>query len=312
MAERLEATISEFLAYLRDARRLAQRTREHYGRDLQAFAAYLRDQGITDWSAVRVGAVRGYIAAERRRGLSGRSIQRHLASIRALFDFLLRDGRVGLNPAADLRAPRSQHRLPQTLDPDETARLLEAGADTGEPLQCRDRAMFELVYSCGLRLAELAALDRADAIEASETLRVTGKGAKSRLVPIGQQARAALADWLALRPRLAAEDESALFVGQRGQRLGHRAIQKRLDAMAQRGGLGRPVHPHMLRHAFASHLLESSGDLRAVQELLGHADIATTQVYTHLDFQHLADVYDRAHPRARRSRQGKADSEPKP
>ncbi len=309
MSEGLEATISEFLTYLRDARRLAARTREHYGRDLRAVAAYLDDNGITHWDAVRVGDVRGYIAAARRRGLGGRSIQRHLASLRALFDFLQREGRIGLNPAADLRAPRSTRRLPETLDPDETARLLEAGADTSDPLQCRDRAMFELVYSCGLRLAELAALERADAAAADDSLRVTGKGAKSRLVPIGRQARAALADWLAVRCQLATSDEPALFVGRRGRRLGHRAIQKRLDAMAQRGGLGRPVHPHMLRHAFASHLLESSGDLRAVQELLGHADIATTQVYTHLDFQHLAEVYDRAHPRARRTRRNTPDSE---
>lgn len=302
MTGALDETVSEFLAYLRDARRLAERTREHYARDLRAFADYLANQGIHDWAAVRVGHVRDYIAHERRRGLGASSIQRHLASFRALFDYLVRQGRLSINPAADLRAPRQQRTLPHTLDPDEMARLLDAGTDPSDPLQCRDRAMFELVYSCGLRLAELAALDNADAMAMDGTLRVQGKGAKTRLVPVGQQARRALRDWLAVRGELAGNDESALFVGQRGRRLGHRAIQKRLDAMAQRCGLGRPVHPHMLRHAFASHLLESSGDLRAVQELLGHADIGTTQIYTHLDFQHLADVYDRAHPRARRSR----------
>lgn len=308
--DRLEETVTSFLAYLRDARRLAERTREHYARDLRACSAYLAEQGIEQWEDVRIGAIRGYLGAQRRRGLGGRSLQRHLSSLRALFDYLIRQRRMSVNPAADLRAPRSARPLPQTLDPDETARLLEAGADEDTPLGRRDRAMFELVYSCGLRLAELAALECQDVPCGTDTLRVLGKGAKSRLVPVGRQARAAIERWLAVRDQLAASDETALFVSQRGRRLGHRSIQKRLDAVAQRGGLGRPVHPHMLRHAFASHLLESSGDLRAVQELLGHADIGTTQVYTHLDFQHLAEVYDRAHPRAKRREGDDPESTP--
>jgi integrase/recombinase XerC len=304
--EGLDETVTAFLAYLRDARRLAERTREHYARDLRACSHHLTVQGIGRWEDVRVSEVRGYLAAQRRRGLGGRSLQRHLSSLRALFGYLIHQGRMNANPAADVRAPRSPQALPQTLDPDETTRLLETGAGNDTPLGRRDRAMFELVYSCGLRLAELASLDWRDVQADNDILRVEGKGAKSRLVPVGRHARAALNRWLAVRGQLAVTDEPALFVGQRGRRLGHRAIQKRLDTVARQGGLGRPVHPHMLRHAFASHLLESSGDLRAVQELLGHADIATTQVYTHLDFQHLAEVYDRAHPRAKRRR----DDEP--
>ena len=302
MAAGLEATATEFLVYLRDARRLAEQTREHYGRDLQAVANYLASEGVTRWEQVTIAHLRGYIGRARRRGLGGRSIQRHLASLRSLFNYLIDQGRVGANPAADVRAPRSPRPLPQTLDPDETARLLASQATDADPLHGRDRAMFELVYSCGLRLAELASLDVADVPRGSETLRVMGKGAKSRVVPVGRQAKRALGNWLAVRGQLARDSEEALFVGRSGRRLGRRAIQKRLDGLAQHSGLGRPVHPHMLRHAFASHLLESSGDLRAVQELLGHADISTTQVYTHLDFQHLAEVYDRAHPRAKKRR----------
>lgn len=297
MADRLADGLDRFLSHLRDERGLSPLTVEHYGRDLRGALEFLRAQHLTAWRDVRPHHVRQYVAARHRSGLDGRSLQRHLSSLRGLYHYLIREGVAAQDPAADVRAPRSPRRLPETLDVDETARLLEPAAEN-DALDCRDRAMFELVYSCGLRLAELAALDAADLPSGEAELRVTGKGARTRIVPVGRMARAALDRWRAHRDALARPDEPAMFVGRTGRRLGHRAIQQRLGRLAR--ALERPVHPHMLRHAFASHLLESSGDLRAVQELLGHADIGTTQVYTHLDFQHLAEIYDRAHPRARK------------
>ncbi|MBA1149323.1 tyrosine recombinase XerC [Ectothiorhodospiraceae bacterium WFHF3C12] len=298
MDARARDDLRRFAEYLRSERRLAELTRTHYLRDLESFAGFCADRGIGDWSDVDANSVRQFAAERHRRGLGGRSIQRMLSAVRGFFRFLIRDGRVAFNPAADVRAPKAPRRLPKTLDPDETGRLLEGGDDN--PLLVRDRALFELIYSSGLRLAEAVSLDL-DAVDRREqSLRITGKGAKTRVVPVGRQALQALDAWLALRPGIAAGNETALFVSRNGRRLSPRSIQDRLKGLATRQGLGRPVNPHMLRHAFASHLLESSGDLRAVQELLGHADIATTQVYTHLDFQHLADVYDNAHPRARK------------
>lgn len=298
----LAETLARYLAYLRDERRLSPLTCKHYARDLDAFSRYLTEQSVTDWQAVRPDQVRSWIAQGHRRGLSPRSLQRRLSSVRGLYRFLQREGLSTADPAADISAPKQRRRLPHTLDVDATAQLLDSPADetTKDPLSLRDHALFELVYSAGLRLAEVAALDAADLAGAPSELRVTGKGARTRIVPVGRQARAAIAEWLTARQQVAASGEPALFVSRRGQRLSHRAIQQRLQALAAARGLGQNVHPHMLRHAFATHLLESSGDLRAVQELLGHADISTTQIYTHLDFQHLAEVYDRAHPRARR------------
>ncbi len=200
-----------------------------------------------------------------------------------------------------MRAPRSERRLPDTLNVDDIARLL--GGSATDALAVRDLAMLELMYSSGLRLAELVSLDLADIDCAGGMVRVTGKGNKTRVVPIGAKALAALGAWLKLRPGQLAEDETAVFTGRQGRRLGRRAVQQRVRRWAQLQGIPGDVHPHTLRHSFASHLLESSGDLRAVQELLGHADISTTQIYTHLDFQHLAKVYDAAHPRARKPRQ---------
>lgn len=301
MTNRLRAWLGQFDVYLESERRLARLTRQCYRRDLQALAAYCNECGLSDWDEVSSQHIRSFLASRHRAGSASCSMQRTLASIHALYRYLLREGAVQYDAASGIRAPSSKRRLPEVLDVDEMERLLD-GPPASSPLEARDVAMFELMYSCGLRLAELAALST-DAVSDWESgLRVTGKGQKTRLLPIGQQARSALARWLARRPGLARADESALFVGRSGRRLAHRTIQMRLQRLARQRGLQHHVHPHMLRHSFASHLLESSGDLRAVQELLGHAHISTTQVYTHLDFQHLAQVYDAAHPRARRKR----------
>ena len=245
--------------------------------------------------------MRSYAAYRHRRGLAPKSLQRHLSAIRAWFRYLLRENRVADNPADGVRAPRVQRRLPHTLDVDQLGRLLELNGDT--PLDHRDRAIMELFYSSGLRLAELVGLDVSGIPAADGLLEITGKGGKARRVPVGRVAREAIDAWVAVRPQLANTGEPALFVSQRGTRLSARSVEARLRQRAIEQGMPRHVHPHMLRHSFASHLLESSGDLRAVQDLLGHADISTTQIYTHLDFQHLAEVYDKAHPRARRKRQ---------
>lgn len=293
-----DAALAAFIEYLNYERRLSARTVTGYRRDLEDFLEWLREHGIQDWSRVRTQQVRGYAAARHRRGLAPKSLQRHLSAIRAWFRFLLREGLVPFNPADGVRAPKVERHLPHTLDADQVGRLLELPGDG--PLDRRDRAIMELFYSSGLRLAELAGLNLADMQIGDGLLQVTGKGGKTRRVPVGRMARAAIDDWLAVRPALADSGAAALFVSRRGGRLSARAIEARLRLRAIEQGMPRHVHPHMLRHSFASHLLESSGDLRAVQELLGHADISTTQVYTHLDFQHLAQVYDKAHPRARR------------
>lgn len=286
--------------HLTSERRLSPLSREHYRRDLDRLQVWCVSQGLEHWEDLDGHHIRAFIAGEHRRGLGGRSLQRQLSAIRGFYRFLIREGFCRNNPAQNVRAPKSPRRLPATLDPDQTARLLDQGADTDDPLQHRDVAIFELVYSCGLRLAEVAALNRGDVDADSDMLQVTGKGARARLLPVGRMARRRLAAWLNLRPRFAGPEQAALFVSRQGKRLSHRSIQSRLQRLAPLTGLDQHVHPHMLRHAFASHLLESSGDLRAIQELLGHADIGTTQIYTHLDFQHLARVYDQAHPRARR------------
>jgi integrase/recombinase XerC len=233
-----------------------------------------------------------------RQGLAGRSIARALSSARSFQRYLLREGLAAHNAFTGVAAPKAGKRLPKALSVDQAARLMQIDGD--EPLTRRDHALFELLYSSGLRLAELVSINVTDVDLRDGTVTVTGKGAKTRIVPVGTQARAAIQTWLQDRAALAAVGESALFLGRNGKRLGARAVQLRLKQWAVRQGIEVPIHPHMLRHSFASHLLESSGDLRAVQELLGHADLSTTQVYTHLDFQHLAKVYDAAHPRARR------------
>jgi integrase/recombinase XerC len=289
--------LDRFLAHLGGERGLSPRTVDAYARDLGAFVDFCAGRGVQDWKAVDAHQVRAFVAHGHGQGLGGRSLQRRLSALRTLYAYLAREGAATHSPAEGVRAPKVPRRLPEVLDVDQMGALLRArGAD---PLALRDHAMWELLYSSGLRLAELVGLDLGALDLSDHSVRVLGKGAKTRVVPVGSKAREALERWLAARPGLAAMDERAVFVGRRGRRLGPRAVQLRLREWAVKQGLG-PVHPHLLRHSMATHLLESSGDLRAVQEMLGHADIATTQVYTHLDFQHLAQVYDQAHPRAHR------------
>ncbi len=289
--------IGAFLTHLARERRLAAHTVRGYRADLERFAGYCRQQSVGDWRDVVGPDVRRFAAAEHRRGLSPRSIQRRLSAVRSFFRFLCREGLADTNPALDASAPKGSKRLPATLDADQMARLLDIPGDT--PLVLRDRAMMELLYSSGLRLTELTTLDVGQVDFADRTIPVTGKGAKDRIVPVGRHALAALAAWQKARAAVAKATETALFVNQRGTRLGPRGVQQRVRYWARRQGIDVHVHPHLFRHSFATHVLESSRDLRGVQELLGHADIGTTQVYTHLDFQHLAQIYDSAHPRAR-------------
>jgi len=290
--------IAGFITHLQYERRLSPHTVSHYQRDLRRFVDHCATQALP-CRDVGQAHISRYAAGLHRQGLSGRSIQRHLSAIRTFFQYLIREGWLTNNPAVGVKAPKSGRPLPKTLSTDQLARLLDV--DPGEePLAIRDHAMLELFYSSGLRLAELVQLNITDVDLRDATLRVTGKGAKTRALPVGRKAIQALKRWLRVRAALAAGDEQAMFVGRGGQRLQARGVQQRLALWAQRHGLPGHLHPHMLRHSFASHMLESSSDLRAVQELLGHADISTTQVYTHLDFQHLAQVYDKAHPRARK------------
>jgi integrase/recombinase XerC len=300
MSEVLEAGVERFLSSLRHERRLSVHTADGYGRDLAALLDYCRAQGVAEWRTLDTQHVRSFAAQCHRRGLGPRSIQRRLSAVRSLCRFLIREGELANDPAADVQAPKAARRLPTALDADAMARLLEFRTD--DRLGVRDKAIMELFYSSGLRLSELLGLDLGDVDLRDRTVRVLGKGRKTRIVPVGSHAVAALSRWLGERTALAAIDEPAVFVGVNGRRLGPRIVQRRIAAWARRQGLPEHVHPHMFRHSFASHLLESSQDLRAVQELLGHANISTTQVYTHLDFQHLARIYDASHPRARRKR----------
>ena len=290
--------IGRFRQYLAKERRLSAHTDSNYTRDLTALTRFCSQQGIADWPALEHAQVRLFAARSHAAGLAPRSIQRRLSAVRSFLNFLIREGILKQNCAVDVRAPKGQRRLPVTLDADTMGRLLEIPG--AEPLAIRDRALMELLYSSGLRLAELVGLNLPDLNVADRTVRVLGKGSKTRVVPVGRKALVALGEWLNVRRDLVQGGNDAVFVGNSGRRLGARAIQKRVEYWAVRQGLPMHVHPHLFRHSFASHLLESSGELRAVQELLGHADIATTQVYTHLDFQHLARIYDASHPRARR------------
>lgn len=292
------AWLPRFLAHLSVERRLSAHTDSSYKGDLQRFVGYCDRNAVPQWRLVDSQHVRMFAAAEFRRGSSPRTIQRRLSALRSFFNFLLRERALGANPALDVQAPKARRRLPETIDADLMTRLLAFRTDT--QLSVRDKAIMELFYSSGLRLSELVGLSENDIHLADRTVRVLGKGNKERIVPVGRFAIDAIARWLKERPTLAAASERALFVSSRGERLSARAVQKRVAGWAQRQGLGRHVHPHMLRHSFASHLLESSQDLRGVQELLGHSSMSTTQIYTHLDFQHLAKIYDAAHPRARR------------
>ncbi len=293
-----DSAMALYLEELRVARRSSPHTVSNYARDLKAIAASAQARGIDGWQALRSDDVRAIIAEQHRSGISGRSLARRLSALRGLYNFLLASGDCEMNPAQDILAPKDKKALPSTLDPDEVSRLL--AQNLNDPMICRDLAMFELMYSSGLRLAELVGIDLADLDLSVGQVRVTGKGGKVRDLPVGEHAVKAVNKWLGYRRSLPGADERAVFLSTRGKRIAPRTVQMRLKKLAESQGLDRDCYPHMLRHSFASHLLESSGDLRAVQELLGHADISTTQIYTHLDFQHLAQVYDESHPRARR------------
>jgi integrase/recombinase XerC len=294
------AWIPRFLTHLATERRLSAHTDANYRRDLDLFARYCDKAGIDEWSRVDSQHLRAFAAGEFRRGQSARTIQRRLSALRSFFNYLLRESVLKSNPGVGVQAPKAPKRLPETVDADQMAQLLTFRTD--DELSVRDKAIMELFYSSGLRLSELVDLDIPDVDLRDRTVRVTGKGGKTRMLPVGRFAVQALTAWLNERRALATPAEAAMFVSQRGGRLRQRAIQVRIERWAKRQGLGVHMHPHMFRHSFATHLLESSQDLRAVQELLGHANIATTQVYTHLDFQHLAKIYDQAHPRARSKR----------
>lgn len=290
--------VALFLAHLSLERRLSSHTTQNYALDLAALQLYCTQQKLTDWSKLDVHHVRAFVAARHRQGLAPKSIQRLLAAVRSFYNYLQREGAAVNNPAVGVRAPKAAKRLPKTLDADAMAHLLQIPGD--EPEDVRDRAIMELLYSSGLRLAELVSLELHDLDRSEAIVRVTGKGNKTRLVPVGSHALKAVAAWMKVRGDLAKAEDTTLFVGSRGGPLSPRTLQARLRRWGKQQGVNQGVHPHLFRHSFASHLLESSGDLRAVQELLGHANISTTQVYTHLDFQHLAKIYDAAHPRARK------------
>ena len=285
----------DFLTRLSSQRQASAHTLDAYRRDLAALAAWAAKAGHADIDSLREADLRAFVAAEHRRGLSPKSLQRRLSALRSYYQWRLAESAVVANPAAAIRAPRAARKLPQVLDVDEAVRLVDLPTDA--PLGLRDRALLELFYSSGLRVSELCRLRWRDLDLAQGLVAVLGKGSRERVVPVGSHACKALADW---RDSQAAAADAWVFPGRDAKPLTSRAVQLRLKQLALRQGVAKRVHPHLLRHSFASHMLESSGDLRAVQELLGHADIATTQIYTHLDFQHLARVYDDAHPRARR------------
>jgi integrase/recombinase XerC len=293
------AALEAYCAHLRSERQVSPHTLDAYRRDLDKVLAFCEKEGVGGWAALDIQRLRRLVAKLHGQGQSGRSIGRLLSAVRGFYRYLNREGLCEHDPANGLSPPKGERRLPKTLDADRTLQLLD-GALEDDFLARRDQAILELFYSSGLRLSELTGLNLEQLDLADGLVQVHGKGSKTRVLPVGRKAREALEQWLPLRA-LSQPADDAVFVSQQGRRLGPRAIQLRVKAAGERE-LGQNLHPHMLRHSFASHLLESSQDLRAVQEMLGHADIATTQIYTHLDFQHLATVYDSAHPRAKRSK----------
>jgi integrase/recombinase XerC len=290
--------LAAFYIYIRSERQLSIHTQTSYARDLEKFQIFCAAKSIKELHMLGVSHIRMAVAQLHREGLGGKSLQRWLSSLRSFFQFCIRRGWLKNNIADGITAPKSPKALPKVLDADQAAQFVQVEGD--DFINKRDRALVELIYSSGLRLAEAVSLNINDIDWGDAMLTVTGKGRKTRTLPIGSHAITALKDWLEARKLYTQNDEPAIFTTQRGQRISHRAVQMRLQQLSIKQGMDNPVHPHMLRHSFASHMLESSGDLRLVQELLGHANISTTQVYTHLDFQHLAKVYDSAHPRAGR------------
>ncbi|MFT7686014.1 MAG: integrase/recombinase XerC [Candidatus Azotimanducaceae bacterium] len=299
----LYTEINEYMEHLRHERGLSENTIKNYQRDLHNLSKFLDKGGISRWQDLAGHQLRHYISSIHRKGASGKSIQRHLSAIRSFYHYLIRETKAKSNPALEITAPKSATKLPQTLDTDQVSQLLN-----NNPVEwhvVRDKAMLELFYSSGLRLSELIGINLNSIEFEEQTVRVTGKGNKQRLVPVGSMAIKAILNWMNIRIDIPGrnkelKDPDALFISERGNRISQRTVQSRLTTWARAAGLPGKLHPHMLRHSFASHMLESSQDLRAVQELLGHADISTTQIYTHLDFQHLTKVYDKAHPRAQR------------
>ncbi len=296
----MDKYLDQFIQMLRSEKYYSPHTCSNYHRDLKQFQNHLKNQGVESWNEVDYADVSGFAAQRHRQGRKSRTIQRGLSSIRSFYQFLIHNAVVAKNPALEVSAPKSDKLLPKTCDAETIDRLLSV-KDDSDGLQIRDVAIFELIYSSGLRLAELVNIDLDDIDLAQQQLVVTGKGNKTRYLPIGSKAVSAVKRWLKLRRDYTDDDEqSALFLSKQGKRISPRSVQSRLNLLIQRQALDQHLSPHTLRHSFATHMLESSSDLRAVQELLGHVNIATTQVYTHLDFQHLAKVYDAAHPRARR------------
>ena len=291
----LDRHIDSFLSHLEVVRHLSPHTISSYRRDLDSFFTFLKEKNDS-WEEVQDHQVRGFVAQERRRGLSARSIQRALSSIRSFFNYLLDEEVVETNPAANISSPKSAQLLPKALDTDLVKRLLDFKPQ-GD-IEIRDKAMVELLYSSGLRLSELCGLNMESVSIKERSCRVVGKGNKTRDLPVGEKAIQSLRDWLLVRENISSDANKALFLNKNGKRISTRSVQLRLERLSKKRGLPM-VNPHMLRHSFASHILESSGDLRAVQEMLGHSDIGTTQIYTKLDFQHLSKVYDDAHPRAK-------------
>jgi integrase/recombinase XerC len=290
--------IDKFIRHLEFERRLSPETCKNYRRDLDALLVYREYSGVDSWGGMDSEHFRAFSASCFRKGLASRSIQRRLSACRTFFRYLIREKHVDKNPITDVSAPKGKKRLPGNLDADRMARLLDIHGKG--PLVDRDRAILELLYSSGLRLSELTGLNCGDVDMSDATVRVTGKGNKDRIVPVGRKALQALRVWDQTRVLLANVEEPALFVSNRGTRISPRSVQARVTHWARAQGIDTNVYPHLFRHSFATHLLESSHDLRGVQELLGHANISTTQVYTHLDFQHLAQIYDQTHPRARK------------
>ncbi|UKH19334.1 tyrosine recombinase XerC [Actinobacillus pleuropneumoniae] len=286
--------------YLRIEKQASQHTLSNYQRQLLAVSDMLSQAGISTWQEVNSATVRWIIAQSNKQGLGAKSIALRLVALRQWFSYLIRQEKMSVNPAVGIKAPKASKRLPKNIDAEQAKQLLTS--DSHEPSDLRDLAMMELMYSSGLRLSELQGLDLGDMDLAGREVRLLGKGNKERIVPIGSKALEALNRWLAVRNQFKPQD-NAVFLNKRGGRLSHRSIQLVMQKWGEKQGLESHLHPHKLRHSFATHMLEASGDLRAVQELLGHSNLATTQIYTHLDFQHLAKIYDAAHPRAKRKKQ---------
>ncbi len=294
----LQKPLERFYEFLRSEKGLSLHTQRNYKQQLETMAQHLAEMGLKDWSQVDAGWVRQLAGKGMRESMKASSLATRLSSLRSFFDFLILRGEMSANPAKGVSAPRKKRPLPKNLDVDEVNQLLEVNED--DPLAIRDRAMMELMYGAGLRLAELVSVDVRDVQLRSGELRVIGKGDKERKVPFSGMATEWVGKWLHVRGDLAAPGEPALFVSKLGTRISHRSVQKRMAEWGQKQSVASHISPHKLRHSFATHMLESSNNLRAVQELLGHENISTTQIYTHLDFQHLAQAYDQAHPRARK------------